>query len=97
MVLRSAYELPNNSNSNNSRLSSTDDKEPEEEEYYTTWKIRETGEQKQILDYIFHSAQLAATATLEMPTAAEIGADRLPSLQFASDHLSLVADFVLDP
>ena len=59
---------------------------------YTTWKIRETGEQKHILDYIFHSPQLMTVSTLDMPTEEQIGEDRLPSRQFASDHLSLVAD-----
>ena len=59
---------------------------------YTTWKIRETGEQKHILDYIFHSPQLETVSTLNMPTEEQIGEDRLPSLQFASDHLSLVAE-----
>ena len=59
---------------------------------YTTWKIRETGEQKHILDYIFHSPQLETVSTLDMPTEQQIAEDRLPSLQFASDHLSLVAD-----
>ena len=62
---------------------------------YTTWKIRETGEQKKILDYIFHSPQLKTVATLDMPTEQQIGEDRLPSLEFASDHLSLVADILL--
>jgi nocturnin len=97
--LKSAYELQNRALS--ARLSqdksSEDTEKEEEEEYYTTWKIRETGEQKQILDYIFYSEELAAVATLAMPTEEQIGADRLPSLQFASDHLSLVADFALDP
>jgi nocturnin len=60
---------------------------------YTTWKIRETGEQKHILDYIFHSPQLQAVSTMNMPTEDQIGEDRLPSLQFASDHLSLIAEF----
>ena len=59
---------------------------------YTTWKIRETGEQKNILDYIFHSPQLQTVSTLDMPTEQQVGEDRLPSLQFASDHLSLVSD-----
>jgi len=67
-----------------------------QEELYTTWKIRETGEQKYILDYIFHSKQLEPAAILEMPRDNEIGEDRLPSLQFPSDHLSLVADFKLN-
>jgi len=60
---------------------------------FTTWKIRETGEQKSILDYIFHSAGIQASATLDMPTEQQIGIDRLPSLAFPSDHLSMVADF----
>ena len=59
---------------------------------YTTWKIRETGEQKHILDYIFHSPELQTVSTLDMPTEQQVGEDRLPSLQFASDHLSLVAN-----
>jgi len=62
---------------------------------YTTWKIRETGEQKYVLDYIFHSEALRPVAVLEMPSADQVGENRLPSLQFASDHLSLVADFSL--
>jgi len=64
----------------------------EENLEYTTWKIRETGEQKHILDYIFHSPQLKTVSTLDMPTEEQIGEDRVPSRQFASDHLSLVAD-----
>jgi len=62
---------------------------------YTTWKIRETGEQKYILDYIFHSPELETVSTLGMPSEHQVGVDRLPSLQFASDHLSLVADIKL--
>jgi len=60
---------------------------------FTTWKIRETGEQKSTLDYIFHSGGIQASATLDMPTEEQIGVDRLPSLAFPSDHLSMVADF----
>jgi len=62
---------------------------------YTTWKIRDTGEQKHILDYIFHSPELETVSTLGMPSEQQIGPTRLPSLQFASDHLSLVADIRL--
>jgi len=62
---------------------------------YTTWKIRDTGEQKHILDYIFHSPELETVSTLAMPSEQQIGPARLPSLQFASDHLSLVADIRL--
>jgi len=60
---------------------------------FTTWKIRETGEQKSTLDYIFHSAGIQPSATLDMPTEQQIGIDRLPSIAFPSDHLSMVADF----
>jgi len=59
---------------------------------YTTWKIRETGEEKKVHDYIFHSPQLETVSTLDMPTEDQVGEDRLPSLQFPSDHLSLVVD-----
>lgn len=76
--LQSAYNLMGN--------------ESEDNLEYTTWKIRETGEQKHILDYIFHSPQLETVSTLDMPTEEQVGEDRLPSLQFASDHLSLVAE-----
>jgi len=62
---------------------------------YTTWKIRETGEQKHVLDYIFHSEHLSPTAVLDMPSEEEVGENRFPSLAFPSDHLSLVADFQL--
>lgn len=61
--------------------------------HYTTWKIRKDGEYKQNLDYIFHSPAFNVTATLQAPTEQQIGPDRLPNLQFPSDHLSLVADF----
>ncbi len=64
------------------------------EEPYTTWKIRETGEQKYILDYIFHSKSgLKPVGVLEMPKDHEVGENKFPSLAFPSDHLSLVADF----
>ena len=63
---------------------------------YTTWKIREDGEHKQTLDYIFYSAgSLECEAVLGMPSGDDIGEERLPSAAFASDHLSLVADLRL--
>ena len=59
---------------------------------YTTWKVRESGEQKHILDYIFHSSDTLETIeTLDMPTEEQLGEDRVPSLTFPSDHLSLLA------
>ena len=59
---------------------------------YTSWKIRDTGEEKQVLDYIFHSADLRTLRTLDVPSEEDLGEERLPSLAYASDHLSLVAD-----
>ena len=63
---------------------------------YTTWKIRETGEQKHVLDYILHTpGQMETLRTLEIPDGRVIGEDRLPSTQFPSDHMSLVSDISL--
>ena len=53
-------------------------------------------EEKNILDYIFHSPALRTLAVLDPPSQKEVGPDRLPSLSFPSDHLSLVADIKLD-
>lgn len=73
-------------------LNSSYDTEPNS---WTTWKIRDTGEEKYILDYIFHSPELKALRVLGTPDEESVGADRLPSLTFPSDHISLVADFTL--
>ena len=63
---------------------------------YTTWKIRESGEQKHVLDYILHTpGQLETIRTLDIPDGDRIGEDRLPSGQFSSDHMSLVSDIAL--
>ena len=59
---------------------------------WTTWKIRDSGEEKQVLDYIFHSTDLETVRTLDVPSEGEVGDQRLPSLSYASDHLSLLAD-----
>ena len=59
---------------------------------YTSWKVRETGEEKQVLDYIFISPDLTTTRTLGVPSEEEVGQEKLPSMAYASDHLSLVAD-----
>jgi len=59
---------------------------------FTTWKVRESGEQKHILDYIFHSSSsLETLQTLAMPSEEQIDQVRFPSLAFPSDHLSLLA------
>jgi len=59
---------------------------------YTSWKVRDTGEEKQVLDYIFHSPDLRTLRTLDVPSEEDLGEARLPSLAYASDHLSLLAD-----
>ncbi|XP_064190593.1 nocturnin-like isoform X1 [Anguilla rostrata] len=66
---------------------------------YTTWKIRPSGESCHTLDYVWYSRRgLRVHALLELPTAEQIGPDRLPSYSYPSDHLSLVCDFsFLDP
>ena len=65
---------------------------------YTTWKVRGhykgNFESKQCIDYIWYTPRhLQPAALLKLPSEDEIGKDRLPSLQYPSDHLSLVADF----
>jgi len=64
---------------------------------YTTWKIREDGEHIQTLDYIFHTADkgVQVESVLDFPTGEEIGINRLPSPNYASDHFSLAADFTV--
>ena len=56
-------------------------------------QVRDTGEEKHVLDYILHSpASVRTLAVLDPPPPEAVGEARLPSLQFPSDHLSLVAD-----
>jgi len=63
---------------------------------YTTWKYREDGEHIQTLDYIFYSPDcMRVDSVLEMPTGEQIGENRLPNFNYASDHFSLLADLRL--
>lgn len=63
---------------------------------YTTWKIRDEGEVCHTIDYIFYTKnRMDVEAVLEMPTSEEIGADRVPSFSYPSDHFSLCCDFKL--
>ncbi|XP_039607606.1 nocturnin isoform X1 [Polypterus senegalus] len=78
--LNSAYKL----------LSSDGQSEPP----YTTWKIRPSGESCHTLDYIWYSQHaFNVDSLLCFPTEEQIGPNRLPSLSYPSDHLSLVCDF----
>jgi len=62
---------------------------------FTTWKIRDSGEEKHVLDYIFHTRDLQTSSTLDMPSDDDVGVSRLPSLTYASDHVSLVSDILI--
>jgi nocturnin len=64
---------------------------------WTTWKVRADGEKKRTIDYIWHSAQLQATACLMIPADEDVGDGRLPSWQYPSDHLSLLVRFAPAP
>lgn len=68
----------------------------EREPSYTTWKIRDEGEICHTIDYVFYSKDsMDVEAVLDFPTGDEIGADRVPSFLYPSDHFSLVCDFKL--
>lgn len=61
---------------------------------YTTWKVREEGEVCHTIDYIFYSKDhLKTEAVVDFPTGEDIGEGRVPSLQYPSDHFSLICDF----
>ncbi|XP_056264477.1 nocturnin-like isoform X2 [Pseudoliparis swirei] len=61
---------------------------------FTSWKIRSTGECRATLDYIWYSRDsLRVDRVLDVPTEEQIGPNRLPSVSYPSDHLSLVCDF----
>ncbi|XP_054573701.1 nocturnin isoform X2 [Eptesicus fuscus] len=61
---------------------------------YTSWKIRTSGEYRHTLDYIWYSKHsLSVRSALDLLTEEQIGASRLPSFNYPSDHLSLVCDF----
>ena len=71
-----------------------------EEPQYTTWKIRGgpkgNKEAVQCIDYVWYTSKhLQPVALLKFPSGEEIGKDRLPSLTYPSDHLSLVVDFAI--
>lgn len=61
---------------------------------YTTWKIRGDKETKHVIDYIF-TDNLTCTATLNKPSLQEMEPTRLPGFRYPSDHLSLVAQFIV--
>ena len=60
---------------------------------FTTWKIRPDIEVEHTIDYIWHTPNLNVTGCLKIPESNSVPDDRLPCLQYPSDHLSLVFDF----
>lgn len=69
---------------------------------YTTWKFRGSRrspngreESCKTIDYIWHSKHFRPKAILEIPTGEDLGENKLPSMVFPSDHLSLVCDLQL--
>lgn len=71
-----------------------------EEPSYTTWKFRGNGtrikEYKRCIDYIWYTEdKVRVMAMTNIPSGDDLGAGRLPSLTYPSDHLSLAAEFVL--
>ena len=66
---------------------------------YTTWKKRKSFEQvsKKVEDYIFfHPDTFSCSSLLDLPSDDSIGSDLLPSNDYPSDHLSLVASFTFN-
>lgn len=65
---------------------------------FSTWKFRSKGECKRTIDYIFFSGdgKLRPTSRWRMLSEAEIGPAALPSCRYASDHVSVCADFEWD-
>lgn len=58
----------------------------------TTWKTRGSATKKEIIDYLFYSADLKCSATLSIPYS-EMEEQQLPSLRYPSDHLLIAAKF----
>ena len=62
---------------------------------FTTWKIRPKHEVCHVIDYIWFSRSgFKVKSVLDIPSDAEVGENRLPSLKYPSDHCSLVCDLV---
>ncbi|CAB0007498.1 unnamed protein product [Nesidiocoris tenuis] len=60
---------------------------------YTTWKVREEGEVRHTIDYIFYSKnKFSVEDVLDFPSGEDMGPGRVPSYQYPSDHFSLVTD-----
>lgn len=62
---------------------------------FTTFKVRETGEEHRVIDYLFYSDEkLLLLEKNKLPSKEIIGINGLPNEHFSSDHLSLTAHFM---
>eukprot|EP00299_Pterocystis_sp_00344_P011586 c5430_g1_i2.p1 GENE.c5430_g1_i2~~c5430_g1_i2.p1 ORF type:complete len:318 (-),score=89.35 c5430_g1_i2:62-1015(-) len=60
---------------------------------YTTWKLRKH-EAKMTIDYVFFSKEhFVVTELLSIPTPEEMPTNRLPALEYPSDHFAILAGF----
>ena len=71
---------------------SSDGREPS----YTFWTITDM-ELCKTIDYVWYTKKgLKVKTLLNVASTEEVGKDRLPSLKYPSDHISLVCDFELE-
>lgn len=66
---------------------------------YTTWAGWATGDYSAVCDHIFVSKGVHVSGVLDVPSIDALAAaypERLPNRHFPSDHMSLVADLVLE-
>ena len=84
----SVYKEMKNGGLESSYFSATKSEAP-----FTTWKYRPSGEVRHTIDYIWHSPTIELQNYLEIPLPDVIGSSGLPSIDFSSDHLSLVFDY----
>jgi hypothetical protein len=64
---------------------------------FSTAKARKGVVCKRMIDYLYHSKNVATLRTLGAPSMDEITAELLPNESFPSDHLSMVVDYVPVP
>lgn len=68
-------------------------KEPE----WTSWKTRNVGELKYTIDFIMHnsSGSIQPKGVLDVMPDSVVGPTGFPSWDYPSDHVAMVADFVM--
>jgi endonuclease/exonuclease/phosphatase family metal-dependent hydrolase len=77
--LRSAYPLPVS----------------QEEQLFTTCKQRAGVMKVNYIDYIWHSAAIATTRTMRVPSLDDVLPTGLPCARYPSDHFSISAEMIL--